>query len=231
MLSHELRNPLAAIALNIGLVPPFRPHVFEAFVQSGHGADRSQGGLGLGLSLVRHLVELHGGQVEAHSAGPGRGSEFVVRLPLVSMERLAAARTSAGGATPPAPGDVPTRVLIVDDNADGAEMLAAVLNVDGHQTLVAHDGRRALQLAAEHQPDVVLLDIGLPDMDGFEVARRLRGEPRLARVRLVALTGFGQEEDRRQSVAAGFDHHLLKPVDMEALREVLRMAPSSGGTP
>jgi len=140
------------------------------------------------------------------------------------MERLAAARTSNPGATPPAPGDVPKRVLIVDDNADGAEMLAAVLNVDGHQALIAHDGRTALQLAAEHLPDVVFLDIGLPDMDGFEVARRLRGEPRLAGARLVALTGFGQEEDRRQSMAAGFDHHMLKPVDIKALREVLRIA-------
>lgn len=110
-------------------------------------------------------------------------------------------------------------------------MLAAVLNEDGHQALIAHDGRTDLQLAAEHQPDVVFLDIGLPDMDGFEVARRLRGEPRLATARLVALTGFGQEEDRRQSVAAGFDHHMLKPVDMKALREVLRMGPSSRGNP
>jgi len=159
------------------------------------------------------------------------GSEFVVRLPLVSMERLAAARTSNAGATPPAPSDVPKRVLIVDDNADGAEMLAAVLNGDGHQALIAHDGRTALRLAAEHQPDLVFLDIGLPDMDGFEVARRLKGEPRLAGVRLVALTGFGQEEDRRQSLAAGFDHHMVKPVDMKALREVLLMAPSPNGNP
>jgi two-component system CheB/CheR fusion protein len=233
-LSAEAVNGQAVVRVSddgIGLAQEFRPHVFEAFVQGGHGAGRSQGGLGLGLSLVRHLVELHGGQVEAHSAGPGMGSEFVVRLPLVSMERLAAARTSNAGATPPAPGDVPKRVLIVDDNADGAEMLAAVLNGDGHQALIAHDGRTALRLAAEHPPDVVFLDIGLPDMDGFEVARRLKGEPRLAGVRLVALTGFGQEEDRRQSLAAGFDHHMVKPVDLKALREVLLMAPSPSGNP
>jgi len=230
--SAEAANGQAVVRVGddgIGLAPEFRPHVFEAFAQGGHGADRSQGGLGLGLSLVRHLVELHGGQVEAHSTGPGMGSEFVVRLPLVPMARLAAARTSNAGATPPAPSDVRKRVLIVDDNVDGADMLAAVLNANGHAVLIAHDGRTALQLAVEHQPDVVFLDIGLPDMDGFEVARRLRGEPRLAGVRLVALTGFGREEDRRQSVAAGFDHHMVKPVDMEALGEVLRMAPPPDG--
>ncbi|HSL21073.1 MAG TPA: chemotaxis protein CheB [Vicinamibacterales bacterium] len=223
--SAEVVNGEAVVRVSddgIGVEHESLPHVFEAFVRGPRHGERAHDGLGLGLSLVHHLVGLHGGRVAAHSAGPGMGSEFVVQLPVVSSERLVTEQASNAGTPLPASGDVPKRVLIVDDNADGAEMLAAVLKVDGHETVIASDGRTALQLAAEHQPEVVFLDLGLPDIDGLEVARRLRREPRLAGARLVALTGYGQEEDRRQSVVAGFDHYLLKPVDVKVLREVLR---------
>jgi two-component system CheB/CheR fusion protein len=205
----------------IGLAPELLPHVFDVFVQGHRRPDRSQGGLGLGLTLARHLVELHGGSIEAYSAGPGLGSEFVVRLPLRSglVETTAAPSGTEAGTTVPA--SSPKRILVVDDNADGAELLAAVLQTDGHDVVIAHNGSEALRLAAEHHPEVVLLDIGLPGMDGYEVAGRLRSNPELAGTRLVAITGYGQPEDRQRSREAGFDHHLVKPVDPGAIKRVL----------
>ena len=207
----------------IGIAPEMLDRVFELFVQGERPRNRSAEGLGIGLTLVRNLVELHGGRVEARSDGPGRGSAFTVRLPLAG----------------PAPPDVPEkprpipaagrhtpgstrRVLVVDDNVDAAESLAVVLRDSGYDVATAHDGAMALAAAAETAFDFVFLDIALPDgLDGYEVARRMRGDPRLRDVTLIALTGFGQEEDRRRAVDAGFDHHLVKPADPEGVRALL----------
>ena len=192
-----------------GIDPELVPRIFELFVQGRRALDRADGGLGLGLAIVRSLVELHGGTVAASSGGPGRGSEFVVRLPLAAV----AAPPAPGVAARPAPAGV-CRVLIVDDNRDAAELLEEGLRGAGHVTRVAFDGPTALRLAAELLPDVALLDIGLPVMDGFELARRLRELPGLAALRLVALTGYGQPSDRERSRVAGFDEHLTKPVEL-----------------
>jgi two-component system CheB/CheR fusion protein len=201
----------------IGIRPEMLGRVFDLFVQAERAWDRAQGGLGIGLTLVRRLVEMHGGTVTAHSDGPGTGSEFVVRLP---AQRAAADVAQGNGAAPAAV--LPRRrVLVVDDNADAAESLALLLRLEGQDVRVAGDGPAALQAAAAQRPDVVFLDLGMPGMDGYEVCARFRREPDLAGVTLVALTGWGQDEDRRRSHAAGFDRHLVKPVGVEALREVL----------
>jgi CheY-like chemotaxis protein len=202
----------------IGIAPEVLPRVFDLFAQGDAGGGRAEGGLGLGLALVKSLVELHGGAVQAHSPGRGRGSEFVVRLPL-----LAEAPAPAGGTDPTRPraGCNPCRVLVVDDSRDAADSLALLLRVSGHETRTAYDGPSALREAGAFRPDVVLCDIGLPGMNGLDLARRLRALPGLAGARLAALTGFGTEEDRRQSQAASFDYHLVKPVELDALRELL----------
>ena len=205
----------------IGIAPELLPRVFDLFTQEERSLDRSQGGLGIGLTLVRRLVELHGGSVVASSGGVGRGSEFVVRLPsgpVVEEDRPA----GVPGGAPTGPEDAtPKRVLVVDDNEDGARLLARLLRSCGHQTTLAHDGPAALEAAIAHPPDVVLLDIGLPGMDGFEVARRLRELDGPNRALLVALTGYGREDDMRRSREAGFDHHMIKPVDPQALSDLL----------
>ena len=204
----------------IGIAPEVLPRIFDLFVQERQAIDRSQGGLGLGLTIVRNLIQGHGGTVSAHSDGPGLGSEFVVRLPkAASVEMTADVRAVLTG-TVGAPGGG-LRVLVVDDNVDGAEMLAAFLGAKGHETRVAHDGPGALRVAAEFQPELAFLDIGLPVMDGYELAARLRELPGLGATRLVALTGYGQESDRRRTQAAGFQHHLVKPVDFEAIERVV----------
>ncbi len=197
------------------------PHVFDLFRQADRTLDRSQGGLGVGLTLVLQLVELHGGRVEAHSEGPGRGSEFVVRLPLPA--ELPPVAPSAAAAAAPAAAAA-RRVLVVDDNADAAETLAALLQVRGYEVRVAGDGPAALAAAPQFRPEVVFLDIGLPGMDGYAVARSLRAAPGGAALRLVALTGYGQEDDRRRSAEAGFDEHLVKPVAPEVLLRSLAAA-------
>jgi PAS domain S-box-containing protein len=197
---------------------------FDLFVQETRSFDRAQGGLGIGLTLVRTLVKMHGGSVRASSAGPGRGSEFVVRLPLAARAGLPATRPAL--ATPPAPSLIglapggPLRVLVVDDNVDAAAAMKFVLEMGGHRVTVAHDGPGALAAAAAGTPELVLLDIGLPGMDGYAVAARLRqaGHDRTA---LVAITGYGQDEDLRRSRAAGFDRHLVKPVDSASLRNLI----------
>jgi signal transduction histidine kinase/CheY-like chemotaxis protein len=208
----------------VGIAADMLPHVFDLFAQGDHTLDRAQGGLGIGLTLVRSLVELHGGSVRACSGGPDRGSEFVVRLPLMAdPPGPGATPTDTGrGAAPP-----PRRVLVVDDNVDVAASLARFLELTGHDVRTAHDGPAALDAVRADRPEVVLLDIGLPGMDGYEVARRLRELLATAGVVLVALTGYGQEGDRRRSREAGFDHHLVKPVDPAALQELL----ASPGTP
>lgn len=199
-----------------GIEAQLLPHVFEPFVQARRPADRPRGGLGLGLTIVRALVQLHGGRIEAHSLGPGMGSEFTMWLPLAP----APAEAADGPSTTP-PLVVPRQVLVVDDSEDAAEMLGMLLRLDGHTVRLAHSGHAGIEAATTFAPEVALVDIEMPDMDGFEVARRLRQDPGLASMILVALTGYSQEEDVRRSRAAGFDHHLVKPVDMDLLRRLL----------
>jgi signal transduction histidine kinase len=199
----------------VGIAPHLLPQVFEMFTQADRSLDRAQGGLGIGLTLVRNLVELHGGTVSAHSDGIGCGSEFTVRLPVLQAE---GGRAKDEGELI-APGPCGRRVLVVEDNADAAETLVDILQLWGHNVRVAPTGEEALSLLPQFRPEVVLLDIGLPGMDGYEVARQVRGEG--AEPLLVALTGYGQDEDRRRSGEAGFDRHLTKPVNPEELRRVL----------
>ena len=198
----------------IGIAPEQLPVVFEMFSQLEPALERSQGGLGIGLALARGLVELHGGTVEARSDGVGKGTEIVVRLPLAKTVARAA-EVAAEQAL------AKRRILVVDDLTDGAEMVAWMLGTQGHEVRVAHDGEGALARAAEWRPEVVLLDIGLPDLDGYEVARRIRAEPWGREPLLIALTGWGQENDKRLAREAGFDHHLTKPLDETALRALL----------
>jgi signal transduction histidine kinase len=199
-----------------GIPGALLPHVFEPFVQGDRPPDRARGGLGLGLALVKRLVEMHGGTVCATSAGVGRGSRFTVRLP-----RIPAAVAVPASSAAPAPPVEPRRVLIVEDNADAREVLRTALALDGHEVHEAADGCDGLEAALRLVPDVVLLDVGLPGLDGYEVARRIRAEPTGARMRLVALTGYGQAGDRQRALEAGFDVHLVKPVTPERLAEAL----------
>ena len=196
-----------------GIPAALLPRVFDLFVQAEQSLARSQGGLGLGLTLVRKLAELHGGAVEAHSEGPGKGSEFVVRLPATVTTRRPAAAAARG---PPRA----RRILLVEDNYDSAELLSEFLASLGYDVAVAHDGPEALDVAVRVQPEIVLLDIGLPGMDGYEVGRRLRTAKPDVPI-LVALTGYGQEEDRGRSRDAGFAHHLTKPFDPATLERLL----------
>ncbi|MEP6592955.1 MAG: ATP-binding protein, partial [Acidobacteriota bacterium] len=205
----------------IGIAADVLPRVFERFVQERQAIDRAQGGLGLGLTIVQSLVERHGGTVSASSRGPDQGSEFAIRLPkwTPGAGEHPLPPPAAAAAEPPA--GVPRRVLVVDDNEDGAEMLAAVLAARGHDTRVAHDGPEALRIAGSFRPEVAFLDIGLPVMDGYELAARLRDLPELGGIRLIAVTGYGQESDRQRTRAAGFEHHLVKPVDLDAVNAVV----------
>ncbi len=189
------------------------------FAQLGQSIDRASGGLGIGLTLARRLVELHGGTIEAHSEGPGRGATFVVRLPLLTTVHEARSTVAS------VPNGPTLRILVVDDNVDAAEALAALLEISGHATWLAHTGQDALSVAAEQRPDVLLLDIGLPGIDGYEVARRIRADRSVPQPLLVALTGWGAEEDRRKGRDAGFDEHLVKPVDHTRLSTLLRAVP------
>jgi CheY-like chemotaxis protein/two-component sensor histidine kinase len=201
----------------MGIAPEVLPRVFDLFVQGDCSLDRGQGGLGIGLTIVKRLVELHGGSVEAHSDGRGKGAEFVVRLPLV----CANPEKSAARADERERQATAARVVIVEDNADSAESLSMLLELLGHQVVAVHDGDAGLAAARSHRPDVMLVDIGLPGMDGYEVARRMRADPELKHVVLVALTGYGQEDDRRKATAAGFDHHQVKPLDLRQLEGIL----------
>lgn len=217
--AHEGEARVVVRDNGIGIPPEHLPAIFEMFSQVAPALERSHGGLGIGLALARGLMSLHGGSIEARSEGPGRGSEFIVRLALAEPVE-ADAKAKAPGA-PQAPGSL--RILVVDDNRDAAESLAMMLALSGHQTEVAHGGEEALRTAASFVPDVVLLDIGMPGMNGYEVAGCLRTMPACAHAMLVALTGWGQEEDKRRAVEAGFDHHLTKPVDPEHLMQVLHV--------
>jgi CheY-like chemotaxis protein len=202
-----------------GIPEDFLPQIFNLFAQENRSPERTQGGLGIGLTLARNLVEMHAGQIEALSAGPGKGSEFIVRLPITVDPQQESVLPCTVRSTPAAP--MPLRILVVDDNVDSAKSLAFLLKYAGHQVQMAHDGLEALEVARNVLLDVILLDIGLPHMSGLEVARRLRGELGSANVLLVAMTGYGQEDDRIRSREAGFNAHLVKPVDLAALNELL----------
>jgi CheY-like chemotaxis protein len=196
------------------------PRIFDLFVQARQELERAQGGLGIGLAIVRSLVQAHGGTVEARSQGTGHGSTFTVTFP----ER--SGNLTAAMPAPPAPGSRHvaggSRILVVDDNRDAAQLLADSLQSLGHTVLVAHDGPSALAMAATFRPDVALLDIGLPVMDGFELGQRLRTDLALTELVLMAVTGYGQEADRQRTIAAGFQGHLVKPVDVLQVNTIVR---------
>jgi CheY-like chemotaxis protein len=206
----------------IGIAPEKLPHVFDMFMQAAPADPRSKGGLGIGLTLVKTLVELHGGTVEARSPGAGQGTEIVVRLPDVESPATTPERPPRDGATGD-PSHESRRLMVVDDNEDAANSLSMLLRLQGHAVRVLHGGEAALEAVREESPEVVLLDLGMPGMDGYETARRMRTLPGGDRIVLVALTGWGQEQDRRRSREAGFDQHLTKPVDPQSLDEVLRL--------
>ncbi|MDB5778444.1 MAG: domain S-box protein [Polaromonas sp.] len=205
----------------LGIAPELLPRIFDLFTQADRSLDRSQGGLGIGLNLVKQLVELHGGTVTVSST-LCRGSEFVVRLPVMQAAPPAALPGPGGSAQ--APAKAAQRVLVVDDNRDGAQGLAMLLEMTGHGTRLAYDGPAAVQAAIDYRPDVVLLDIGLPGLDGYKVAQRIRQQEGLEKVVLVALTGYGQDSDRQRSQEAGFDHHLVKPADFTEIEKILLAA-------
>ena len=222
---HE--DDLVAVSVRdsgIGIPNDMLPKIFDMFMQLEHSVDRTDGGLGIGLTLVRNLVGMHGGTVEALSEGPGQGSEFIVRLPVLPAQASEiprpADRTAAG---------VPARrVLVVDDNQDAADSLGMFLRLTGAEIEVVYNGLAALEALESFKPGAVLLDIGMEGMDGYEVARRIRQNPKYRDVLLVALTGWGQEEDRRRSCAAGFDHHLVKPANIEHLQSLLALPENRG---
>ena len=198
-----------------GIDPQVLPYIFDLFTQAERTPDRSQGGLGIGLALVKSLVALHGGRVAATSPGLSQGSEFSIRLPLLQNAPAQVEEQDVH------PGGGPVRVLVVDDNADAAQMLATLLEAHGHAVSVEYDGTTGYARALRERPEVMLLDIGLPDIDGHELARRLRATPETMNAVLVALTGYGQSEDRDSAHAAGFDRHLVKPADLSELLRVL----------
>lgn len=202
-----------------GITPELLPRVFDLFVQGERTLDRAQGGLGIGLTLVRRLVELHRGTVSAFSEGPGRGSVFTVRLPKVLAPRSSQPSLTAGRCDA-----IGRRVLLIEDNRDAREMFRVMLELAGHEVLEAEEGVSGLELLKATRPDIAVIDVGLPGLNGYEIARRFRAEPDAHAVMLVALTGYGTPEARERSRQAGFDHHLIKPVDPDTLRELMQPA-------
>lgn len=196
----------------IGIPPDLQPQIFDLFVQGERALDRSQGGLGIGLSLVRRLAEMHQGSVAAFSEGPGRGARFELRLPLLAEDAAELSPVVM-------PAAVPRRILVVDDNEDAAASLAMILSMEGHQVAQVHSGADALRELAEAEavPDLALLDIGLPGMSGYELAQQIRSQPAWSALRLIALTGYGRQEDRERALEAGFDAHVVKPADPDTL--------------
>jgi CheY-like chemotaxis protein len=221
-LDRDARGAVVAVRdTGIGIEAAMLPRVFELFAQAQTAIARTQGGMGIGLTLVKHLVALHGGKVEAHSPGLGQGSEFVVTFPL-SEQVLARAPVSV---PPPAPSES-LRLVVVEDNPDLSELLKDVLEEYGHSVEVAADGVAGAALIASSAPDCAFVDIGLPGLDGYEVARTIRASAEV-KTKLVALTGYGQFEDKMRALEAGFDEHLKKPVDMPALEKLLRKLAST----
>jgi signal transduction histidine kinase/ActR/RegA family two-component response regulator len=211
------RDGVAVIGIadtGVGMSPELLPRVFDLFVQSDRTLDRSQGGLGIGLSVVKRLVEMHGGRIDARSGGVGQGSTFEISLPLVPPPAASARQVEPLKSSP-------KRVFIVDDNADAADTLALLLQIEGHEVQAVHTPADALEQIELFQPDVALVDIGLPELNGYELVRRLKKQPSLAAVKFVAVTGYGQVEDRRRVRDAGFNDHLVKPVSMPALERTL----------
>ena len=212
---------LRVIDNGIGINAEMLPRIFDLFVQADVSLDRSQGGLGIGLTLVRRLVELQGGTIEAGSRGPNEGSEFIARFPIVSGVRLADIKTSSENSpeNPPKPDSVThRRILVVDDNEDSANTSALLLQLEGHKVKAAYGGPEALEIAREFKPEIILMDIGLPDMDGYEVAKRIRGMPEQREALLIAVSGYGHIEERARTNGVSFDHHLMKPVDFNHLK-------------
>jgi CheY-like chemotaxis protein/anti-sigma regulatory factor (Ser/Thr protein kinase) len=201
----------------VGIASELLPRIFDLFTQAERSLDRSQGGLGIGLCLVQRLVVMHGGRVEVNSV-LGQGSEFVVRLP-VTVDFVPEPTLTCNETTTRSGPSV--RVLMVDDNVDAAQSLGLLLKASGHDVRTVYDGLSAVEAALEYRPNVVLLDIGLPGLDGFEVAKRLRQQPTLSNIVLVAITGYGQEADLQRSQDAGFDHHLVKPTDIGKVQDIL----------
>ncbi len=211
----------------LGIDPELLPHIFDLFTQAERTPDRSEGGLGIGLTLVKRLVELHGGTVEALSEGLGSGAEFIARLPALADAGARAVEKATVRVPVAAPADARSlRILIMDDNVDAADSIAMLPNMEGHETRAVNSARAALLAVPDFKPEVVLLDIGLPEMDGYEVARRLRAQNGERRMRLVAVTGYGQPADRRRAHAAGFDEHMVKPVEPTVLQDFLRIVQS-----
>jgi len=204
-----------------GIDKEFLGSIFGMFVQGRHAASRTQSGLGVGLALTRTIVELHHGTIEARSEGAGKGSEFAIRLPLEA--HAAEGREQLAQVTHELSNGVAHRVLVVDDNVDAASMLAALVRQLGHDVVVVHDGPSALKAAEAYRPEIILLDLGMPDMNGFEVARALRERGIAPTPRIVAVTGWGKPEDERRTREAGFDMHLIKPVEESQIRQVLRL--------
>lgn len=204
----------------IGISPELLPRIFDMFTQAGMAPERAQGGLGVGLSLVERLVKLHGGTVSAYSGGPGQGSTFTIRLPALAPQRSAAAERLPEFRT----NGRRCRVLVVDDNEDSVESLAMLLRMLGHEVTTAEDGERGLQVADEFRPGVAILDIGLPKVNGYDLAKRIRERAWARDIVLVALTGWGQEQHRRRSAESGFNHHLTKPVEFDVLQQILAEA-------
>jgi len=202
----------------VGIPAEFLPHVFDMFAQGDHTVSRAQGGLGIGLTLVQKLVAMHGGSVQAHSKGPGEGSQFAVSLPV--QDRLAPADSNAVSGTGQG-AQKPLRIVIVDDNRDAAESLSMVLILDGHDVRTANDAREGIELADNHRPDVMFIDIGMPGMNGFDVAEQLSKKARDVGMTLIALTGYGADDARKRAKQAGFAHFLVKPVEAQAVQDVL----------
>ena len=203
----------------IGIDAEDLPHLFEPFYQVSRSVERSQGGLGIGLTLVRTIIEMHGGSVSAQSAGFGKGTEFLVRIPR-DVSKQVDQSASNGAATQEYSPRSSRRVLVVDDNRDAAESLTMLLRFSGHEVVTAHDGLQALEDAKEFRPELILMDLGMPGMSGYEAAKALRGEPWGAEIVLVALTGWGQEEDRKRTKEAGFDRHLVKPIEFVEVQKL-----------